>query len=270
MIKQSKYLFLILGIALALIGCDGYDHPVVTLPAQEASPLQTYFPLSTGKAMIFSVQNEYTGQDTQEKFVVGQGLADGENMIYQWIYSDLSHPGIVDTGYFVQTGTALYFYDSLEAVPQKVLELPFETGKTWHRYDITARNEINLLESLITDFGNKYSDFTEDDDGYEEPKGYDDEAQQGAVIFGQGAGKNFPIMASGYFTLTAIEDVELGNGTVIKNCLRVESQAGSQYVNVYWYAENYGLIKYIIGASPESLALEEDPEGQVIGEILGH
>jgi len=248
-----------------MMGCDGTNAPVVSQPAEEVPEIEQYFPLSTGKVLNFTVTNEVTGIDSKERYIVGEGISDGEDVSYQWIHFDLAYPGLADTGYFVQTSTALFYYEGADADPELILQAPFKVGQAWQRHNQTRAGQ-NLVDSLIGHLENKYggNGDTDEEQGYKDIDGDNAGDNNGYISFG--AGKNFPLLASGYMTVTAIEDVELASGYIVKDCIKIESQAGSQYKNIYWYAEDLGLIKYILGATEESLTAGV-PSGQIVGQL---
>jgi len=263
---KSKYLWtMFLAALFAIIGCDGTNAPVVSQPAEETSEIEQYFPLSTGKVLNFTVTNEVTDIDTRDRYIVGESVTDGDNTSFLWIHNDLAHPNYADTGYFVQTSDAVYYYEDADADPELILQAPFKVGNSWQRHN-RVREGQNLVDSLIGHIENKYGRYEDngEDQGYKDVDGESAGDNDGDITFG--AGKNFPLLASGYLTISAIEDLELANGYVIEDCIKIESQAGSQYTNIYWYAKDFGLVKYILGATEESLSASV-PAGQVVGEL---
>lgn len=263
---SNNLLVLIAFLALAAIaGCDSYNSSVAGQPETQPTEIEQFFPLATNKVIEFSVSNDVYELDTRERFVVGQSATDGNNISYLWIHSDLAHSNYSDTGFFVQTSSALYYYENDYADAELILKAPFKIGNSWNRYTPEQEGN-NLVDSLINHINNRYGDYWNNNDGSEEPD-IKNGTDEGGVPGGF-SGKNFPLVASAYLTITAIESIELDNGFIFENCLRVESQAGSQYTNIYWYAKGYGLVKYIIGATEESLVTEDSPDGQVVGEVL--
>ncbi len=253
----KNFLPVLLILLLAAAGCENSDKAIVSQAADDTITIEDYFPLTAGKTVTFTVDNEVTGIVSSEKYTVGAGVSDGNAISYQWIHS---YGNYADTGYFVRTGSALYYYENGDAYAELLFDAPLEIGKSWNRLT-QSREGQNLIDSLIGNYDNKYGGYNGGQNGGDH--GYKEDGELG---FG-GVGKNFPLTASSYLSITAIEDIELSNGETFEDCLRVESQAGSQYTNIYWYAPKYGLIKYILGATEESLATEDSPDGQVVGEM---
>ncbi len=263
--NRKCFLTLFLVTLVVMMGCDGTNAPVVSQPAEEPSEIEQYFPLTTGKVANFEVTNEVTGLDSKDRYIVGEGISDGNDVSYLWIHTNLDFPNQPDTGYFVQTSTGLYYYEDASADPELILQAPFKVGQSWQRHNANRVGQ-NLVDSLIGHLENKYGgggSTGDEDNGYKDIDGDNIGDNDGTVI--SGMGKNYPLQASGYLTITAIEDLEMANGYVLEDCIKVESQAGSQYTNIYWYAKNLGLVKYILGATEETLSTEA-PSGQVVGQ----
>lgn len=247
-----------------IVGCDGSSAPVVSEPASESTDVESYFPLEAGKIFEFTVSNEVTDIDSRDRYTIGEGVRDDDGVSYQWIHTNLDYPSVSDTGYFIQTSSALYYYENSTADPEIVLTAPFKVGESWQRRS-RSRVGQNLIDSILANYGTREEENSGGDSGQK-----DDEeipTEDDGETFG-GAGKNFPLLASSYMSIVAIEDVTLANGQEFEDCLKIEGSVGSGYTNYYWYAEDYGLIKYIIGATAQSLTAGETPDGQIVGELI--
>lgn len=252
--------FLILAVVAWICGCEQRMSVAPAEDVNNTAAIEDYFPLSTGKTSLYISTN--SGYDpviiTKDKFVIGQGIEEGDQYSYAWIHTDLDYQLITDTSYFYQTGDALYYYETADSDPEIILKAPLEVGNSWLRYSITSFDEDNnLFELLLESQGTKYT----------EPEIYEeDEKGDLPDIYDGNAGKIFPMIGSGLMTIAAIEDVDLENGLHFDDCIKVQNQAGD-YMNYYWYAREHGLVRYVIGASTESLSTEELTDGEIVGEL---
>jgi hypothetical protein len=235
----------------------------------EPQSIEQFFPLVLGKSSEFTISENGAESISREKYTIGNGVEENSRQLHEWIHTYEDHPNFADTGYFYLTPTTLYFYEDASATPEKILEAPLEVGKSWQRYDreyLTDYDISDLINALVNAGGLNYDDLTNKDDngriGVEVKNDIPNDDITGLVL-----GKGYPTTTSNYMTITAIEDIELENGYQFENCIRVESQNGSQYTNYYWYASGFGLVKYIIGGTEESLLAGDDDSG-VVGEIL--
>jgi len=259
LVRPWPLVMVLLIAILAAYGCSEKSSAPLTIAAtEEVPPIEQYFPLSTGKVIDFSITNNQTEIESCDRYTVGSGLENRGEKSYIWIHTNPKYPSYVDTGYFYQLGNALYYLEDAEATPEKVLEAPFTVGRSWQRYqtrELVLGESDNLLETLINGGGGKNPDGAGDPDN---PAAPEEEIPGDDSPF---LAKNFPISGSTQMTITALEDIELDNGYVFENCIRVENGSAS-YRNNYWYAPEVGLVRYVLGINATS-----SPDGQVVGEI---
>ena len=254
-----------LGAMIWVNGCEVESSETLTGVVEEPSALEEYFPFEAGKSIVIaSVNSSVTPNITSlERYTIGDGLERSGQRSYSWIHTNLNYPLISDTGYFYQNGDAIYFYEHPDATPEKIFELPLTVGNSWYREDISDINlDDNLLEALLEQKEDKYGEQEElrDDGKYTDPN------DEGTLINGGPVGRIFPTVGSSYMTIVAVEDIVLNNGLTFNDCIKISNQAG-QYTNYYWYAKGYGLIKYIIGATSETLASSSLPDGEIVAEL---
>jgi len=260
----TPILILALGLMIWIVGCEIDSDRSLTGVAEEPSALEEYFPFEVGKSVVItSVNSSVTPSITsRDRYTIGDGLERSGQCSYSWIHTNLDYPSISDTGYFYQNGEAIYFYEHADSTPEKIFALPAEVGTSWFREDISdIELDDNLLEVLLGSLEDKYGEQEEYQGGGKYVDPYD------GSINGGMAGKIFPTVGSGYMTIVAIEDVVLDNGHTFTDCIKISNQAGN-YINYYWYAKEYGLIKYIIGATSETLASAEIPDGKIVAELI--
>lgn len=262
--KKSSYIWIISILLLALLpfiwGCEKRTiAPAVSNP-EESYNIEDYFPLSTGRSVVYvSTYSSYEPEIiSREQFVVGDGIEEDNQRSYAWIHTNLDYSLISDTSFFYQIGNALFYYENADALPEKILEGPLEIGHSWERQVYPdPGDENNLFELLLENSFTKYvePDVAVDYDKEGRPDDYESPV-----------GKIFPVIGSSIMTIAAVEDLELENGLFFADCIKVQNQAG-EYVNYYWYARGYGLVRYIIGATNETLTTASLPDGEIIGEL---
>ncbi len=254
---QIISLFL-MAIVLGLWGCEKKMSAPIINSSEYTPTIEDYFPLSAGKTTkIVSINTGYEPNIIiREQFECGEGVDLENQSIYPWIYTNLDYSSVVDTSYFYLTESALYFYETADSDPEKILEEPLEVGQTWQRFGSSTADANNLYNNILDSLLSKE---TGDTEIIQENKGNlpDDN--------GFFSGKIYPTSGSGLMTIVAIENVQLENGNLYRDCIKVQNERGDN-TNYYWYAKNYGLIKYIIGATIESLALDNTLDGIIVGE----
>jgi len=234
-------------ITALLIGCSE-DSTLYSGGGSAEDDVSFYFPLQTGKAVDFVIKDQANQNQLRERFLIGNPVTLIGQQGYRWLSYDLSYPTYVDTGFMQIRNNALYYYDTPFSLPEKLLEAPVEVGRYWLRFDPT---ELSLgdTNNYIDDLG----DGQKDEDTTTFPGGNN---HSGGIV-----GKNYPTFGSNYFMITAIEDIQLEDGNIYRNCVCVENRSGSM-VNRYWYAPGAGLVKYSIDATSVTY-----PGGQIVGEI---
>lgn len=255
---QIISLFLV-AITLGLWGCEQkMSAPIINNSGEYTPGIDDYFPLSAGKTTrIISTNTGYEPYIIKrEQFECGEGIELENQSVYSWIHTNLAYSSISDTSYFHRTETTLYFYETADSEPEIILEEPLEVGQTWQRFGDPTAGSDNLFTTMLEILTSKHIDDVEiildDKDDFPDENGFS-------------TGKIYPTSGSSLMTIVAVEDVALDDGRVFADCIKVRNERGEDF-NYYWYAPNYGLIKYVIGASTESLALAEIPDGLIIGE----
>jgi len=249
---------LLMAVVLGLWGCEKKMSAPIINSGEYTPTIEDYFPLSAGKTTKIVSTN--TGFEPniviRDKFECGEGIVLESQSIYPWIHTDLAYSAIVDTSYIYLTESSLYFYETSDSDPEKILEEPIEVGNTWQRfgsYTVEADNLYNnILDSLLIKEAGEAGVIEENKDNLPDDNGFF-------------SGKIYPTTGSGLMTIVAIEDVQMDDGSIYQDCIKIQNESGD-YINYYWYAKNYGLIKYIIGATTESLATAATPDGIIVGE----
>ena len=154
---QAVSLFLF-ATALVLWGCEQKMSAPIINSGEYMPTIEDYFPLSAGKTTIIVSTN--TGHEPniirREHFECGEGVERDNQSVYPWIHTNLAYPSISDTAYFYLTETALYFYETADTPPEKILEEPLEVGKTWQRFDSPTADADNLFTYLLDSLSTKY------------------------------------------------------------------------------------------------------------------
>lgn len=242
-----RFSLIVIALTALYAGCSENDTLYSGRGSTDAD-ISRYFPLQAGKAVDFLVKDQSNQNHLRERFLIGSPVILIGQQGYRWLSYDLRYPTYIDTGYMQIRNNALYYYDTPASLPEKLLEAPVEVGKSWLRFDPT---ELSLgdTNNYIDDLG----DGQKDEDSTTFPGGNN--------YSGTFAGKNYPTFGSNYFIIAAIEDIQLDDGNIYRNCVCVENRSGSM-VNRYWYAPGAGLVKYSIDATSTTY-----PGGQIIGEI---
>ncbi|MCP4705573.1 MAG: hypothetical protein GY865_13315 [candidate division Zixibacteria bacterium] len=254
---------IIMAVILGLWGCEKKMSAPIIYSSEYTPTIDDYFPLSAGKTSnIISTNSGYEPSIiTREIFECGEGVTQNNQSIYPWIHKNLAYSSIVDTSYFYQTETALYFYETADSEPETILKEPLEVGQSWQRFQNLAASSSNSFSTLFDSLLAKFAQ----DSGIEEEDKFNPPDDNGFP-----AGKIYPTSGSSLMTIVAIENVEFENGQVFVDCIKLKNDNGD-YTNYYWYAKNYGLVKYVIGSTIQSLAVSEIPDGLIIGEYnSGH
>jgi hypothetical protein len=235
------------------ISCTDDDATVISSANTSDMTVSDYFPLTGGYTVYFQVDNNVIDDTITYRFCLGAPENDGTRLVYPWSYTNVDYPNQTDTGYLYIADDALYYYDDHSLYPEKILQGPFEVGRSWLRFEdpvITGEGQ----DYPYTDNENaKDYGFDENNDWYSK---YDDDYD------GDGAAKTYPVEGSNACYITAIEGIDLNNGLSFKDCLRVTNYSNGLN-NYYWYAPGRGLVKYQIG-----VGLSAADDGNVIGEYM--
>lgn len=241
MTQKKTSIVLLAAVTLAALfiwGCS--DDTIRTVVSEDdylAGGETSYFlPLTEGFTTVYRVTYG-DGSEETISLEVGRQVQSGPLTAYEW-FSDDGH--IRDTGYVRVTTDAAFFYDGADGDPEKILGFPLVEGNSWERFSETYADEGFV--DIITD--------------------YDDTSAIG--IDGVLAAKAFPSTGANMMTVMAVEQLQLENGDLLSNTIKVYNESTMQgKKNYYWYAENIGLVKYILGTTDGSY-----PRGDVSGELI--
>ncbi len=214
-------------LALAWTGCSDTVKIMTNSTPQAANQVAGFFPLTEGHSAVFSITE--SGVTTQKRFTIGSSLQIGNALAVRWL---INSGGVLDTSYFVQTDSALYFLETQYADPEKILALPLETGNSWKRY-----YNYNVTGYNYTDPGTGTQP-----GGGDNPFGYKDTTVTGD---GGAAAKNYPSDGGNTFTVVGTESVSLGGALgTYAGALKIKNVGWGGSTNYYWYVPGLGLVKY--------------------------
>jgi hypothetical protein len=255
--RYINYLFFVLLSLLILVFILSCSEETGLISVNDkADTVDEYFPLEPGTASQYKITNNIIESVTHITFTLGGEVTLNGLTLYPWLSQYVEYPSFKDTGYIVHSDNAIYFYENEQAQAEKILETPFEVGHTWTRFEpVTSLFDTNNFIDIVDD------DYFQQKEDTSAVIVIDSVTQDDDNIKSIAPGKNYPTIGSNYFQITAIEDVELENGAIYKNCIRVENKS-REYTNYYWYGKNVGLVKYA-----NNVKSDEYPEGQVTGEI---
>ncbi len=198
----------IIGLFMGIIGCSDKSFTTsYTAISDDASP-QVFVPMEQGwrisYTQMFPETSQFYIENTDPVTVAGNsGIT---------VRTTNQSTQEVSYRYRYLKGNAIFESESVSNPGRRILESPFEIGKTWNRYDTTVASDNN-------------------DDG-------------GST--GDGGDINRSVPGSEYLTMTIVakESVQALDGHVYGNCLKVAWQVGEYAYNYYWYAAGIGLVKY--------------------------
>lgn len=223
--------------ALIWYGCS--DDTIRTVMSQDdyTPPDETssFLPLSEGFTTIYRVTySNGSGQTITLK--IGRQVQLMSITAHEW-FSD--NGTTLDTGYVRITSDAIFFYDGVLAEPEKILGFPLVAGNSWLRFSETYGG------------GGDSGDSGDPDDNL--PSMTD-----GVVA------KAFPSTGANVMTVVGQEQLQLSNGDVLSHTVKVYNESSSPgKKNYYWYAQNIGLVKYLIGTTDNSY-----PRADITGELI--
>ena len=208
-----------------------------------SSPIETYFPLSEGTSRLFTI-TQANGHTETVSFRVGKAIDLRGIEVIEWIKTE---DGGIDIGYFRATSNSLYYYENKNAASEKVLEVPFNIGDTWSRFEVTTDNYWDDV-NVDTTSGDEAGD----------PVGED------TLSYPPITNKSFPLTGSEIMSVESFEQLSLSNGKHYSRAVKVSNtdQTGLKN-NYYWYVANVGLVRYVKGATDSSY-----PNGEEVGELL--
>lgn len=233
---------IILLAAVCLTTCFWYgcsDNTIRTVVSEDdytfSGGTSSFLPLTEGYTTVYRVSYS-DGTDQTITLSMGRLAQLGTVTAYEWFSDD----GMVrDTGYVRVTTDAIFFFDGANAVPEKILGFPLVAGNSWERFSDSYSD--NDFTDIIT--------------------GIDDDS---AIVIDGVSYKTFPSTGANLMTVMGEEQLQLSNGDLLSGTFKVyneSTQPGKK--NYYWFAENIGLVKYIIGTTDGSY-----PRGDVVGELI--
>jgi hypothetical protein len=228
------FLSLLAGL-MVWLGCSG-DRANGVYQADTAShgTASYYFPTSEGKVSTFAITKS-GGSSSVETVKLG-GLVPfkyGTARLWLAIRPDYS----VDTDYVIVSGSSVVLYDNANSLPETILQTPLQAGQSWNRYpEQTVVDTTVDTTTLATELGGT-DIITKGGDG-------------GGGGGGNGTGKIVPTTGLNQARVDAIEEIVLSSGTHYTGALRVKTDNSGGTVNYYWFAPGYGLVRYVLGATP--------------------
>ena len=249
LIKTTAILIVLAGIiCFGWYGC--FDDTVQTIftdsgtTGTSSSAIETYFPLSAGTSSLFTV-TQANGIKELVTYKVGKKVDLKGVEVTEWI--GITN-GVQDTGYFRVYSDALYFYENIQAEPEKIIEMPFVIGSSWDRFE-TGGTDLT--------FDDLYIDISAGDDYQPDPIEGDSTGFPPVTL------KTYPSIGAISMTVESIERLQLNNGLSYSEAVKISNTdySGTKD-NYYWYVANYGLVKFVIGAT------DTKPNGDLMGEIL--
>lgn len=230
----------LVAVAFGWYGCS--DNTIETIVSADdlnntsQSEVLNYFPLNEGYTTVFSIAQS-NGSHTTASFRVGKTVDFLGMEVVEWIGTQ---NGVIDTGYFRVTENSLIYYDNYYTDPEVILDLPFQIGASWLRFD----------DQSGTDAGDSYIDISSgtEDDG------------------GGGAAKVFPTDGASAMVIDGYESINLDNGFYYAEVLRVANATSNGLgTNYYWYSPGIGLIRYALGVTDATY-----PDGVVTAELINY
>lgn len=232
---------LALTAGIGLLGCsDNTIEHITSISDRNASDTQgpSYFPLEEGFEITYAVTQN--GVTEYQEFWIGESRTIDEVTYYPWITKQQLR---VDTAWFRETSTGLYYYTSLTATPERVLAYPVTTGAVWSRYDV---DNIDGDQTGIDDYLGGDDQVSSEQDG-DEP------------IVG-----DFPVTGSGNLTAESIGTLELDSGVRYSGALKIHNTGSGGY-NCYWFVPGIGLARYAVGACET-----DGKTASVVGEMVDY
>lgn len=215
-------------------GCSDTNRTYTTAGDSAANQIENYFPLDEGATAVFTVTS--SGVSSQRTFAMSGDVRLGSADAERWV---INSGGTVDTSYFVATDSALYFLETANAAPEKILALPLTPGASWPRYnnyDVTGYYQ----GGLGTGTGS----------GYTDPLDGDTTSGSGDDF----AAKNYPSDGGNTFTVVGTETVSLGSLGSYAGAIKVSNVGYGGTTNFYWYVPGVGLVKYQLGTNADGSA----------------
>lgn len=233
---------IILSVAVCLTACFFYgcsDDTIRTVVSEDeytsGGETSYFLPLTEGFTTIYRVVYA-DGTDKTITLQMGRQVQVGALSVNEWFSDDGT---VRDTGYIKVVSDAIFFFDGADGEPEKILGFPLVAGNSWLRFSETY-SDYDFTD-IITNI---------DDDS-------------ASIIDGVSA-KTFPSTGANTMTVLGQEQLQMSNGDVLSNTIKVYNEASMPgKKNYYWYAENIGLVKYIIGTTDGSY-----PRGDAVGELI--
>jgi hypothetical protein len=229
------------------IGCSDERDSLGTGRTLDTSGIAAYFPMEEGYSTAYNV-SQSNGMSEVIRYTAGSSTS-----LTGYSAAELFHyegGNVVDTGYIRFTSTAVYYYSSPTASPEKLLELPLTLGTTW---ETLSSDDADPTDTTLITGGN---------DGSKT----DDTTSVGDGDYGDGR-PDLTLPVDGAFTMTVAgnEPLELKTGEFFSDALKVIGSSRTGQTNYYWYVAGVGLAKYVIEATPGGLI-----DGYIVGELVSY
>ncbi len=218
----------ILALLIGLVGCSGDDQVVVTKfvdDSNEVIPEPNFFPLDEGYTSTYKISSTL-GETEFVTYEVGAEVSFNGQTAIEWFSYDSRG---TDTAYIVVAVDGIDYYSNISASAERILQFPLEVGNNWERYvDLGTGNQDN-----------SFGDYLGGDDKTDDP----DDPDGGGIVLG----KDLPFSGDATMSVSAIQNIQLGDGQTYANAYLIQNDLGDTRENRYWYVEDVGLVKFEIG-----------------------
>jgi hypothetical protein len=233
-----------------LAGCSNVDE--IILPntnTDQAASNGAYFPTTAGMTSTLLVTNDGGGQ-SYLTLQVGSPASIRSLAATQWFA--IRPDNSVDTDFVVVSPGGVTLYENPQSVAETILKFPLAQGSSWSRFADSNDPTIGGSDTTTIATGNGGGIVT---------KGGDTGGDGGG---GGGFGKVLPNCGGTISKVSSIEDVELTGGRHFSSSVKVEVDDPQGFQNFYWFAPGVGLVKFILGATPQR------PNGIQKGEVISY
>jgi hypothetical protein len=209
----------ILSVAL-MVGCSDNEGISGSVHQTPVTGVEAYFPLTDNYTTTYLVTNP-NGTSQSMRCEVGAETDFQHETAVPWLSH--SEDG-TSTVYFRSSSSALYYYSSLNASSEKLLDLPLTVGKSWYR----DAEYVDDTTSIISGFEDGRFGIIDDDD-------------LPFLI-------SFPITGTTFMTVASKGPLELNTGLHFTEAIEITSDnAGTGTTNHSWFVAGIGLVKWAKG-----------------------
>ncbi len=239
---MTRYVSFVIILGIVILagiwgGCTGREFTITSATSNITASPTEYLPLTRGLRVDYTVtipQPQHFDIEVADPVTVDNYAG----FTIRRTDRDLNQTTI---SYRYVKGNAIFETQSLDYPGARILEAPFEVGRSWNRFDTsTTTLTVDTTGSWI-DTGNIVKS------GSIDPGGFN---------------KEIPGQAYGTMTIVGFETVRGSNGQSYGHCMKVEWQTGADTKNYYWYYAGVGMVKFAEGVSTLSSS-EAQLEGVV-------